>query len=49
MPGLGQDGYRMSLEHLVMPENNVQKMIEVCYRDIGATMKGLPLAKSEAV
>lgn len=47
-PWLGQGKHKMILEHLVRQEKKVfHNMIGACHQDVGTSLKGLPLAKSD--
>lgn len=49
--GLGQEKYKLSLEHHVVPESKdaLRKMTGACRRDVRAKLKGLPMAKAGAI
>lgn len=49
IPRLEQVKYELSLELLVVPERSVGRMMGTRQKDTEASLKGLPLAKSEPI
>jgi hypothetical protein len=46
---LSREKYRMNIEHSVAPKERVQKMMGTLQKDIGASLKKLPLARCRAI
>lgn len=49
IPELGQEKYKMSLEHLDVPESKEILKGWGCVKKMGAILKGLLLAKSRTI
>lgn len=47
IPGLGPDEFKISLEHLAVPEN--KSILKIIIMIVGASLKGLISAKSRII